>query len=192
MTSKLENALEAEKKATKRLNVAKNMFFAYLAVVTMFTAVQSVIVSNQLRDNVEQNAKNGQKNHQLTREYVKCIAITLLKPVAQRTEVDFKNCTKEENKKSSVIDTPDTTASNNSITPGTGTAPMQAPQMIVRESKPDSTTGAAPPDPEPEDQPSSDNPNPANENSRVWTIIDQLLQEVDNSPAGGTLNKLGL
>lgn len=187
MSEGLEKALAVEKKAAKRLNIAKNMFFAYLVVVTMFTAVQSVIVSNQLRDNVDQNAANGQKNHQLTRDYIKCIAVTLLKPVAQRSDVDFENCTKDENKKSSMLQQDENKQQNSISSTGTNQPPIQAPQIIVRENKPDSTTGAAPPDPDPAD-PST--PDPA-ETSRVLTILDAILQEADNR-AGGTLNKLGL
>jgi hypothetical protein len=180
--SNLDKALEVERKATRRFMIAKNMFFVYIVAVTLFTAVQGIVVSNQLRDVVDQNAKNAQEESQKTQEYIKCIAITLLKPLAERKNVDFENCTIAEDKKSSAAPTDESTTAqvqNNAV-------PITTPQPITRDRSPEETTGAAPPDP------NTNTPNdstPANENSRVLTIIDGVLQEVDNSISGGKIKK---
>lgn len=181
MSDRLEEALEVERKADKRFVIARNMFFVYIVAVTLFTAVQGVLVSNQLREVVDLNAKNAQEESQKTQDYVKCIAITLLKPLAERKNIDFENCTIAEEKKSSAD------PESNDTTPQVqgNAAPIVTPQPIVRENRPEETTGAAPPDPENENPGKSDPVR--NENSRVFTIIDGILQETD-----GTLNGLGL
>lgn len=187
MSERLEKALEVNRKAEKRYGIAKNMFFVYLLIVTLFSAVQTVIISQQVKDSLEVNRANGAANHQRTQEYVKCIAITLLKPVQERSTVDFNNCTKTEAEKSSSVVNPNDTPQQNAVT-NTPQPTQQAPQIIIKEKSSDESTGAAPPDPDSTPPGTGD---PA-ETSRVFTILDELLREVDESRVGGTLKQLGL
>lgn len=59
-----------------------------LVVIIFQLAALNVAVQNSLVE----SRKNAAENHQRTQEYVKCIAVTLLKPVAQRKPEDFDKC----------------------------------------------------------------------------------------------------
>lgn len=187
MSAGLDKALEVEKRAQRRFNIAKNMFFVYLVIVTLFTSIQTIMISQQIKDNLDASRATAADNHKKTQDYVKCVALTLLKPLAQRQGTDFENCTVTEDKKSSKVDDTDNSVSqsppsNNAI----GVTPHQS--GLRETNTPEETTGAAPPDP----KENTDNPTPARKNSRVLTIIDGVLKEVDDSRLGGLVGELGL
>ena len=192
MSDKLEEALHKQAFSAKLLSWSKWLFAAYFVGVSVFFIISFLNLSNQLNTTLEAIKKDNATQHQRTQDYTKCIAKTLLLPLAERKNIDFENCAIKADQTSF---NRDDVNQQNSISSGTAPA-VQAPQIIVRDStkengtpggsSPPATTGS-PPDPDPTEEAV----NPA-ENSRVFTILDGILNDVDNSPVGGTLNKLGL
>lgn len=188
MSEALERAKRAERKAERRYTAFRNMFFVYLVVVTLFTSFQTISIQQSIQHSLDISRQTAAMNHQRTQDYVKCIAQVLLKPLAQRTDVDFNECTIKETANSNPKDNATAGAGDtrNSVA-GQEEPAIQAPQIIVRDKQIDDTPTAAPPDPET----TPDTPSPT-EDSRVLTIIDGILREVNDSPANSTLHKLGL
>lgn len=197
MSEALEKAVLAEKKATCRYLMFRNMFFVYLVVVTLFTSFQTIAIQNSIKDNLAVSRQTAATNHQRTQDYVKCIAQVLLKPLVQRKDTDFDECTVKETADSSLKDNATVNGGSqqkqqNSVA-GEQQPATQAPQIIVRDSQdtnqpsqPD-PVATAPPDPEEVTTPEER----AEYESTTLRIIDGILREVDNQ-AGGTLNGLGL
>lgn len=190
MSEALEQAKRAERKAERRYTAFRNMFFVYLVVVTLFTSFQTIVIQQSIKDSLEISRRTAATNHQRTQDYVKCIAQVLLKPLAQRSDTDFSECTVKETANSDLKDKA-TAGSGDTQNSVAGQQPpvIQQLQIIVRDKEPPTTV--APPDPEVTTPPTPGNQTPAND-SRVLTIIDGILREVDDSPLNSGLSKLGL
>ena len=67
--------------------IAFNLIVMNVAILALFVFS---IFQNQAY--LEQSRINGNKNHELTREYIKCIATILTKPLSQRTQEAFDAC----------------------------------------------------------------------------------------------------
>lgn len=58
---------------------------AVVVVITLVVIIfQLAALNTSVQNSLIESRKNAAENHQRTQEYVKCIAVTLLKPVAQR------------------------------------------------------------------------------------------------------------
>jgi len=90
---------ELEQKLTKKVDSANKIIKVSLwgiVGVILFTLVLIVIQLVTLQKTQENNLAamraSAAENHRQTQQYVKCIADVLLKPVADRKEVDFSEC----------------------------------------------------------------------------------------------------
>ena len=92
MSEELRLALKKDNRAQKFLESSKMVFGLYIVGITIFFIFQFLTINNQIRDSLRVNKENGASNHALTREYIKCIAEILLKPIDQRSPKLFENC----------------------------------------------------------------------------------------------------
>lgn len=125
------------------------MIFIILVIIIF----QLLAIQNSIQDSLVQSRKTAAENHKRTQEYVKCIAVTLLKPVAQRKPEDFDKCA------NGTID-PNTGAfipnEDNSIAEQKTSSQMQvgsspeaaAPPPLTEAPAPSQPTTSAPPNPE--------------------------------------------
>ena len=161
MSDQLEKAIQKQAFSQRMLAISKWVFVLYFVGVTIFFIASFFNLSRQL----------SEQQHQ-TQDYIKCIAVTLLKPVAQRNPEDFEKCAAE--------DIP-----NENIS-------VEAPQKptVIQESKPvqadrKSQDTSAPPDPEkPAVTPPANNPQEPtiidNVQSGLQSVLDTLELTINN------------
>lgn len=142
MSEETQRALIKQNRAEKMLRGLVLVFFLYMMAVGTFSAIytyrtQSAIAKNQAinakasEDRFKRYTEENARQHQLTQQYVKCIATVLLKPVGQRTQEDFNACGVNAH-----VD-----LNTKTSTPGNTTIPTNS-----NTTKPSSST-SAPPDP---------------------------------------------
>ena len=64
------------------------MIFITLIIIIF----QLLAIQNSIQDSLVQSRKTANEYHKRTQEYVKCVAVTLLKPIVQRKSEDFDQC----------------------------------------------------------------------------------------------------
>lgn len=84
---------------TKRIDHADHIIkwsavgSVFMIFITLIIIIfQLLVIQNSIQDSLVQSRKTAAGNHKRTQEYVKCIAVTLLKPLAQRKSEDFDKC----------------------------------------------------------------------------------------------------
>lgn len=103
-----DNLAEATKKfnrADHLLRVGLGVFLVFILLVITLTSVevftvQRTIAKNQVANSqasndrfTRYNAENA-RQQQITQQYIKCVATTLVTPIADRTTNQFDNCSK--------------------------------------------------------------------------------------------------
>lgn len=88
-----------DEQLTKRINYADHIikWSALGSVIMIFITLVIIIfqllaIQNSIQSSLVQSRKTAAENHKRTQEYVKCIAVTLLKPVKERKPEDFDKC----------------------------------------------------------------------------------------------------
>lgn len=87
----LEHEQAKEIVAVRRYEIAKIVFALYFALASLFLIVQGIVVSNDIKN-------DNAKQHEKTQQYIRCIAETLTKPIAERQNgVTIDDCTARAN-----------------------------------------------------------------------------------------------
>ena len=61
-------------------------------LMLIFLVVQVYSIKSDIQNSLTESKNSAANNHAKTRQYVKCIADSLLKPVSERTSTDFDDC----------------------------------------------------------------------------------------------------
>jgi hypothetical protein len=147
-----------------------SMVFVVIATLLVII-VQLVNIQNSIQESLVESRRNAAENHQRTQEYVKCIAVTLLKPLAQREAADFENCANGtiDPKTGAFIPNEDNSTAqqqNSKIQVG-GSPPAAAPPTEPETPPSNPPTTSAPPTPDPVETPEP-------------TVIDRLQERLKN------------
>lgn len=137
-------ALDVDKLLMQRLHRNDRIITISLIgmVFTIIALFGFVAYSNQLYQ--EQSRITGAKNHELTRQYIKCIATTLTKPLSERTPEAFNKCGIDIEGSVSKSPPPSTESNNNIIV-----TPQQLTPLPIKSSAVVTTTPSPSPSPQP-------------------------------------------
>lgn len=147
-----------------------SMVFVVIATL-LIIIVQLVNIQNSIQESLVESRRNAAENHQRTQEYVKCIAVTLLKPLAQREAADFENCANGtiDPKTGAFIPNEDNSTAqqqNSKIQVG-GSPPASAPPTTPESPPANPPTTSAPPTPDPTEESEP-------------TVVDRLQEHLKN------------
>lgn len=159
--------------------------FLVMIATMIFMVYQLFVIQDGIRVSLEESKKAGAENHQLTRQYVKCIADNLLKPVTERTTRDFEACgitdtnqpTQKKNDKSA-------DQSNSIVNPTPSAVPQASEKENLSKSTPTQTNGSGG-SPDDEEEQETPPPPPVTEQpGLVETLTNGLNGIVDNIKKG--------
>jgi len=143
MSDQLERAQRRLARADTYVRLTKGAFAVYMVLVTALLAFQLYDVqrgqAEQLRtaqESLEKSIADNAKQHERTQEYIRCVASTLLVPLAQRSEQVFDRCGIKA----------DAPSAGTSASPTAQTAPTPTPPTTTKSSPPQTTS--TPPEPE--------------------------------------------
>lgn len=99
----LEKAQNKFDRSDRLYQRAKSVLVGFVIITLMVVVSQLIRVQNTIARNQEINSaasvqrfenynKENARQHEVTRQYVKCIATVLLEPINQRTNVIFDSC----------------------------------------------------------------------------------------------------
>ena len=144
-----------DEQLTKRIDHANRIIkwsavgSVFMIFITLIIIIfQLLAIQNSIQDSLVQSRKTAGENHKRTQEYVKCIAVTLLKPVAQRNPKDFDKCANDTiDPNTGAFITEQKTSSQMQV----GGSPEAAvPPAMTKAPAPSQPTTSAPPTPDKE------------------------------------------
>lgn len=148
MSRALERAEKRLEHADKLLKAGKALFALYVVVMVTVLMAQLYSVQSDQRQLLETLVKSNKEQHQLTQGYVKCIATSLLLPLAQRNQEAFDRCGIEAGVPATSAATEQSpVAPQASVGQAPSTPPPAASRPATEPTTPQPTTGG-PPDPE--------------------------------------------
>lgn len=156
MSVELDIAKINYERADRLVSVGKVLCLAYFFIFSVVVIAQLWIVQSQQQAALDKSISDNQAQHSRTQAYVRCIAATLLLPLAQRSEESFERCGVD-------------------ITAPPRSAEQQTPQSTVQAVPPESSRPTAPATQEPT---TSSPPPPAAEGTQdnlVRDLVDEVL-----------------
>jgi hypothetical protein len=82
-----------ETRASRRFEISKVVLLTYFGLATLFLGVQVIVINTNIQNSLNESKKSAAENHSKTQAYIRCLFEVVNVPLADRSSINFDDCT---------------------------------------------------------------------------------------------------